>query len=64
MAQDAKGPAAAGSGAGDKDKKDEKKKMTKAEQKKEDEMVRPPALCKLANLARLGTCNVESGSAP
>lgn len=63
MAQDAKGPAAAaGSGAGDKDKKDEKKKMTKAEQKKEDEMVRPPALCKLANLARL-TCDVESVSA-
>ena len=43
MAQDAKGPAAAGSGAGDKDMKDEKKKLTKAEQKKEEEMVCLPS---------------------
>lgn len=41
MAQDAKKPEAA-NGADSKDNKDEKKKMTKAEQKKEEEMVHIP----------------------
>ena len=47
MAQDAKKPAA-DNGADSKDKNGEKKKMTKAEQKKEEEMVRIPLLSSFA----------------